>query len=104
MHKLNQYMSIEPICSTIYVYGLPYDYSRFSLHFRDMSNLNKLGFSTLEVSGRNFLKWVQEMKLHLTTKGIRATIETPIVDKPVDEAQKATTMIFRDIQKNVAEF
>ncbi|XP_070681732.1 uncharacterized protein [Malus domestica] len=59
-----------------------------------MSNLNKLDFSTLEVSGRNYLKWVQYVKLHLTAKGIRATIKTPIADKPVDKAQKATAMIF----------
>ncbi|CAN6688642.1 unnamed protein product [Malus baccata var. baccata] len=59
-----------------------------------MSNLNKPNFSALEVSGRNYLKWVQDVKLHLTTKGIRATIEAPIADKPVDEAQKATAMIF----------
>ncbi|XP_070682549.1 uncharacterized protein [Malus domestica] len=55
-----------------------------------MSNLNKLDFSALEVSGRNYLKWVQDVKLHLTANGIRATIEAPIADKPVDEAQKAT--------------
>ena len=90
MHKLNQYMFIEHVCSTIYVYGLPYNYSRFFLRFRDMLNLNKLDFAALEVFGRNYLKWDQDVKLHLTTKGIRATIETPIADKPVDEAQKAT--------------
>ena len=94
MHKLNQYMSIEHVCSTIYVYGLPYDYSLFSLRFRDMSNLNKLDFAALEVSGRNYLKWVQDMKLHLTANGIRGTIETPIANKPIDKAQKVTTMIF----------
>ena len=65
-----------------------------SLRFGDMSNLNKLDFTAIEVSGRNYLKWVQDMKLHLTTKGIRATIETYIADKPIDEAQKATAMIF----------
>ncbi|XP_068312384.1 uncharacterized protein [Pyrus communis] len=59
-----------------------------------MSNLNKLDFSALEVSGRNYLKWVQDVKLHLTVKGIKATIKVPIADKPVDEAQKATIMIF----------
>ncbi|KAM1278647.1 hypothetical protein ACFX15_030259 [Malus domestica] len=59
-----------------------------------MSNLNKLDFSALEVSGRNYLKWVQDVKLHLTAKDIRATIETPITDKPVNEAQKATAVIF----------
>ncbi|KAM1760398.1 hypothetical protein ACFX12_003274 [Malus domestica] len=42
-----------------------------------MSNLNKLNFSALEVSGRNYLKWVQDVKLHLTTKGIRAINRDP---------------------------
>ena len=59
-----------------------------------MSNLNKLDFSALEVFKRNYLKWVQDMKLHLTAKGIRATIEAPIDDKSVDEAQKANATIF----------
>ncbi|XP_070669116.1 uncharacterized protein [Malus domestica] len=59
-----------------------------------MSNLNKLDFTALEVSGRNYLKWVQDMKLHLTTKGIRATVEESIDDNPIDEVEKATAMIF----------
>ncbi|XP_070662240.1 uncharacterized protein [Malus domestica] len=59
-----------------------------------MSNMNKLDFTALEVSRRNYLKWVQDVKLHLTTKGIKATFEAPTNDKPVDEAQKATTIIF----------
>ncbi|KAM1539016.1 hypothetical protein ACFX15_003583 [Malus domestica] len=59
-----------------------------------MSNLNKLDFSALEISGRNYLKWVQDVKLHLTAKGIKAIIEAPIADKPVNEAQKAIAMIF----------
>ncbi|XP_070681772.1 uncharacterized mitochondrial protein AtMg00810-like [Malus domestica] len=33
-----------------------------------MSNLNKLNFSALEVSRRNYLKWVQDVKLNLTAK------------------------------------
>ncbi|XP_068304161.1 uncharacterized protein [Pyrus communis] len=64
-----------------------------------MSNLEKLGFSALKVYERNYLKWVQDVKLHLTAKGIRAIIETPIVDKPVDEAQKDIAMIF--IRKHI---
>ncbi|KAM2594598.1 hypothetical protein TB1_043601 [Malus domestica] len=59
-----------------------------------MSNLNKLDFTALEVSGRNYLKWVQDVKLHCTTKSLRATIEEPTEDNLVDEAQKATAMIF----------
>ena len=52
-----------------------------TLRFRDMSNLNKLDFTALEVSGRNYLKWVQDVKLYLTGKSLRATIEEPIVEK-----------------------
>ncbi|KAM2434045.1 hypothetical protein PS1_024187 [Malus domestica] len=59
-----------------------------------MPNLNKLDFTALEVYERNYLKWVQDVKLYLTAKGIRATIEAPTDDKHVDEAQKATEMIF----------
>ncbi|KAM2673337.1 hypothetical protein EV2_014636 [Malus domestica] len=59
-----------------------------------MSNLEKLDFTALEVSGRNYLKWVQDMKFHLTVKGIRATIEEPTNNNPVDEAEKYTAMIF----------
>ncbi|XP_070665858.1 ribulose bisphosphate carboxylase/oxygenase activase, chloroplastic-like isoform X9 [Malus domestica] len=60
---------------------------------KDMLNLNKLDFTALEVYGRNYLKWVQDVKLHLTAKGIRATIEEPIDNKPVDEVEKTTAMI-----------
>ncbi|KAM1936672.1 hypothetical protein ACFX15_013914 [Malus domestica] len=59
-----------------------------------MSNLNKLDFTALEVFGRNYLKWVQDVKLHLITKSLRATIKESTDDKLVDKAQKATYMIF----------
>ena len=65
-----------------------------TLRFRDMSNLNKLDFTVIGISRRNYLKWVQDVKLHLTAKGIRVAIEAPTDDKPIDEAQKATAMIF----------
>ncbi|KAM1069008.1 hypothetical protein ACFX2A_000905 [Malus domestica] len=58
-----------------------------------MSNLNKLDFTTLEVSGRNYLKWVQDVKLHLTAKNLRPAIEDEM-DNAVGEVEKATTMIF----------
>ena len=56
-----------------------------------MSNLNKLDLT--EVSGRNYLKWVQDVTLHLTAKGIRAIIEEPTDDNPVNKDEKTTTMI-----------
>ena len=55
-----------------------------------MSNLIKLDFTVLEVFGRNYLKWVQDVKLHLTAKSPRATIEVEM-DIVVD---KVTAMIF----------
>ncbi|XP_070682453.1 uncharacterized protein [Malus domestica] len=64
-----------------------------------MSNLNKLDFKALEVSGRNYLKWIQDVKLHLTAKGIRTTIKALTDDKPVNKAHKANAMIF--IQKYI---
>ncbi|XP_070676270.1 uncharacterized protein [Malus domestica] len=58
-----------------------------------MSNLNKLDFTTLEVSGRNYLKWVQDGKLHFTVKNLHPIIEDKM-DNSVDESGKATAMIF----------
>ncbi|CAN6688728.1 unnamed protein product [Malus baccata var. baccata] len=58
-----------------------------------MSNLNKLDFTALEVSGRNYLKWVRDVKLHLTAKNLRPAIEEA-TDAPVGEAEKATAIIF----------
>ncbi|KAM1400606.1 hypothetical protein ACFX2F_027864 [Malus domestica] len=58
-----------------------------------MLNLSKLDFTALEVSGRNYLKWVQNVKLHLTTKNLRPAIEEATTE-PVGEAEKATAMIF----------
>ncbi|XP_070676838.1 uncharacterized protein [Malus domestica] len=57
-----------------------------------MSNLNKLDFTTLEVSRRNYLNWVQDMKVHLTAKNLCLAIEDE-TDNPNGEARKATTMI-----------
>ena len=64
----------------------------------DMSNLNKLNFIALEVSGRNYLKRVQDVKHHLTAKNLRPAIEDE-TDNPVGEAKKATVMIF--IRKHI---
>ncbi|KAB2610756.1 hypothetical protein D8674_018788 [Pyrus ussuriensis x Pyrus communis] len=63
-----------------------------------MLNLNKLDFTALEVSERNYLKWVQDLKLHLTAKNLRPTIEDE-TDNLVHEAKKATAMIF--IQRHI---
>ncbi|XP_070677953.1 uncharacterized protein [Malus domestica] len=58
-----------------------------------MSNLNKLDFTALEVLRQNYLKWVQDVKLHLTEKNLCPTIEDEM-NNSVGEADKATAMIF----------
>ncbi|KAM2470222.1 hypothetical protein EV1_045026 [Malus domestica] len=58
-----------------------------------MSNLNKLDFTALEVCGRNYLKWVQDVKLHLTAKNLRPAIEDE-TDNLVGKAEKSNAMIF----------
>ncbi|KAM1237237.1 hypothetical protein ACFX13_038971 [Malus domestica] len=58
-----------------------------------MSNLSKLDFIALEVSGRNYLKWVPDVKLYLTTKNLYPAIEEE-TKNPGGEAKKATAMIF----------
>ncbi|KAM1226878.1 hypothetical protein ACFX2J_006164 [Malus domestica] len=63
-----------------------------------MLNLNKPDFTTLKVSRRNYLKWVKDVKLHLTAKNLHPAIEDEM-DNPVGEAEKATPMIF--IQKHI---
>lgn len=63
-----------------------------------MSNLNKLHFTALEVSEIDYIKWVQDVKLHLTIKSLRATIEEA-TDELVGEANKAIAMIF--IRRNI---
>ncbi|KAM2668584.1 hypothetical protein EV2_020164 [Malus domestica] len=63
-----------------------------------MSNLNKLDFTALEVYGRNYLKWVQDVKLYLTAKNLYAAIEEE-TNNPVDKAERANVMIF--IQRHI---
>ncbi|KAM1591365.1 hypothetical protein TB2_034796 [Malus domestica] len=58
-----------------------------------MSNLNKLDFTALEVLRQNYLKWVQDVKLHLTEKNLCPAIEDE-TNNSVGEADKATAMIF----------
>ncbi|TMW98606.1 hypothetical protein EJD97_003806 [Solanum chilense] len=35
-----------------------------------MSNLSKLEFVTLDISGKNYLSWVLDSEIHLTAKGL----------------------------------
>ncbi|XP_070660601.1 uncharacterized protein [Malus domestica] len=65
-----------------------------------MSNLNKLNFTTLEVSGMNYLKWVQDVKLHFTTKNLRPTIEDEM-DNPDPQALWVTLADRFDHQNDI---
>ncbi|KAM1975021.1 hypothetical protein ACFX15_039852 [Malus domestica] len=58
-----------------------------------MLNLNKLDFTTLKVSKRNYLKWVQDVKFYLTTKNLRVSVEVEM-DNSIEEAEKTIDMIF----------
>ncbi|KAK9924068.1 hypothetical protein M0R45_032456 [Rubus argutus] len=55
-----------------------------------MAHLNKLDFDALEVSGRNYFQWTEDVKLHLTAKKIRSTIQD---DNVASTHQKAEAMI-----------
>lgn len=63
-----------------------------------MSNLNKLDFVALKVSRRNYLKWTQDVKLHLTAKKMRTTIKA---NNNASDALKVGAMIF--IRKHMDE-
>ena len=39
-----------------------------------MSNLSKLEFVALDISGKNYLSWVLDAEIHLAAKGLDATI------------------------------
>ncbi|XP_004289434.1 PREDICTED: uncharacterized protein LOC101299333 [Fragaria vesca subsp. vesca] len=63
-----------------------------------MGILNKLEFVALEVSGRNYLKWTQDVKLHLTAQKMRTTSNA---DNIAPEDMKARAMIF--LRKHMEE-
>ncbi|KAK5836373.1 hypothetical protein PVK06_012160 [Gossypium arboreum] len=56
-----------------------------------MSNLAKLEFATLDVSGKNYLSWVLDAKIHLDTKGLGNTI---LANKEASNQDKVKAMIF----------
>ena len=39
-----------------------------------MSNLSKLEFVALDISGKNYLTWVLDAEIHLAAKGLDGTI------------------------------
>ena len=63
-----------------------------NLSFVDkMSNLSKLEFAALDISGNNYLPWTLDAKIHLTANGLGETI---INGNKASIEKKAKAMIF----------
>ena len=56
-----------------------------------MSNLSKLEFVALDISGKNYLSWVLDVEIHLTAKGLGDSI---IEGNKASSQDKAKAMIF----------
>ncbi|XP_004249829.2 uncharacterized protein [Solanum lycopersicum] len=56
-----------------------------------MSNLSKLEFVTLDISGKNYLSWVLDAEIHLTAKGLGDSI---IEENTTSNQDKAKSVIF----------
>ncbi|XP_021725277.1 uncharacterized protein LOC110692548 [Chenopodium quinoa] len=56
-----------------------------------MSNLTKLEFVTLDITGKNYLSWVLDAKIHLDAKGLGETIKE---GNKATLQDKAKAMIF----------
>ncbi|PIN21177.1 hypothetical protein CDL12_06118 [Handroanthus impetiginosus] len=56
-----------------------------------MSNLMKLEFAALDITGKNYLSWVLDAEIHLDAKGLGNTI---IKENEASKQDKAKAMIF----------
>ena len=56
-----------------------------------MSNLTKLEFAALDISGKNYLPWTLDAKIHLEAKNLGDTIKVGNQASPQDRAK---SMIF----------
>ncbi|KAK5833911.1 hypothetical protein PVK06_017777 [Gossypium arboreum] len=56
-----------------------------------MSNLAKLEFAALDISGKNYFSWVLDAEIHLDAKGLGNTI---VENKEASNQDKAKVMIF----------
>ncbi|CAN4077672.1 unnamed protein product [Withania somnifera] len=56
-----------------------------------MSNLTKLEFVALDISGKNYLSWILDAEIHLRAMGLGNTI---INDNETSDQDKAKAMIF----------
>jgi hypothetical protein len=56
-----------------------------------MSNLTKLEFAALDVSGKNYLSWILDVEIHLEAMNLGNTIK---VDNEASQQDRAKAMIF----------
>jgi gag-polypeptide of LTR copia-type len=56
-----------------------------------MTNLTKLEFVALDISGKNYLSWTLDAEIHLTTNNLRDTIKD---ENKASPQEKAKAMIF----------
>ena len=56
-----------------------------------MSNLTKLEFNALDITGNNYLTWILDAEIHLNAMGLGDTIKEGNVKT---EQEKAKAMIF----------
>jgi len=56
-----------------------------------MSNLTKLEFAALDISGKNYLSWILDVEIHLEAKNLRDTIK---VGNQASLQDHAKSMIF----------
>jgi hypothetical protein len=56
-----------------------------------MSNLTKLEFAALDVSGKNYLSWILDAEIHLEAMNLGNTIK---VDNEASQQDRAKAMIF----------
>ncbi|XP_023875933.2 uncharacterized protein LOC111988376, partial [Quercus suber] len=56
-----------------------------------MSNLTKLEFAALDISGKNYLSWILDVEIHLEARALAETIKDDNEESPQNQAK---TMIF----------
>ncbi|GAV70237.1 hypothetical protein CFOL_v3_13735, partial [Cephalotus follicularis] len=56
-----------------------------------MANIENRKFIALDISGKNYLSWVLDVKLHLSAKKLRHTIEE---ENTATNEERATALIF----------
>ncbi|GAV65184.1 hypothetical protein CFOL_v3_08699, partial [Cephalotus follicularis] len=56
-----------------------------------MTNIENQKFITLDISGKNYLSWVLDVKLHLSAKKLRHAIEE---ENAATNEERATALIF----------